>query len=114
VNSSVVNSSVVNRGVGRMLSFDDGDDSEREAEVTMNKHAHVFSATPYIMLATLSFVAPAGTAYSQDRPQLSAGAASVNITPQEKIPIGRHSGENTPYDSIHPHTLQRVIWIHTD
>lgn len=64
----------------------------------MNKHPHVFSATFLIMLATLSFVVPTGTSYSQDKQKLSAGAARVNITPKEKIPIGWHSGENTPYD----------------
>ena len=71
----------------------------------------VYPAAVFVFLCSL-FIFTAinsGLLYSADKPRLSAGAAKVNITPQEKIPIGWHSGKNIPYDGIHDEVFSRAI-----
>ena len=49
------------------------------------------------------------SSFSADKPELSAGAAKVNITPKEKIPIGWHSTKNIDYEKIHDEVFSRAI-----
>lgn len=75
----------------------------------MKKNISIFSVTSFMMLITFFITFNIGLSYSQDKPTLSAGVAKVNITPKEKIPIGWHSGENIPYDSVHDEVFSRAM-----
>jgi len=73
------------------------------------KNYNIIPLTAIMMLIAVFLLFNAGLSYSQDKPGLLAGVAKVNITPKEKIPIGWHSGENIPYDSIHDEVFSRAI-----
>ncbi len=75
----------------------------------MKKNFSIFSVTSFMILITFFFTFNVGLSYSQDESKLLAGVAKVNITPKEKIPIGWHSGEDRPYDSVHDEVFSRAI-----